>query len=62
MSDGRPKAKFGSLWGDLDESKRVAQELEDAARKAREEKTRELRAKRLAHQRPSDGASAKATD
>lgn len=53
MSDVRSKAKFGSLWGDLDETKRIARELEDAARLAREAKTRELRARRLAQMETS---------
>jgi hypothetical protein len=46
--ENRPSGKHASLWGNLDESKRVAQEATEAERIAREKKTRELREKRMA--------------
>ena len=47
MEKERKRAPMGSLWGNFDESARVARELAEDARKAREAKTSRLRAMRL---------------
>lgn len=47
MEKERKRAPTGSLWGNFDESARVARQLGEEARKAREAKTNRLRALRL---------------
>lgn len=48
MSEGRKRAPSRSLWGNFDESARVAREVAEATRVARDAKTSRLRAMRLA--------------
>lgn len=47
MNDRLRRAPNKSLWGNLDESARVAREHAEAERVARDEKTRRLRELRL---------------
>lgn len=49
MSEVKKRAPNGSLWGDFDESARIARESTEEARTAREAKTSRLRAMRLKH-------------
>lgn len=47
VSNARPRRPAVSTWGNLDETKRIVDEMLDAERTARAEKTSALRALRL---------------
>lgn len=50
MSKKQGRKPSGSLWGDLDESARVAREQAESERAAREAKNRRLKEMRLARE------------
>jgi len=44
----RARCRAGSLWGDLNETKKIVEAMSEAERRARNEKTQTLRSLRLA--------------
>ncbi|WP_439618285.1 hypothetical protein [Shinella sp.] len=55
MSKKQDRKPFGSLWGNLDESARIAREQAEIERAAREAKSRRLKEMRLARHALDDG-------